>query len=61
MMVYRNVIEDRANAWRDDRKLKTHLRPATLFGDKFEQYVNLSKISSSGEGQVGFDDAFTGV
>lgn len=54
------VVEDRASAWRDDRKLKTHLRPATLFGDKFEQYLNLSKISSTGD-QVGYDDEFTGV
>jgi len=61
MMVFRNVVEDRANAWRDDRKLKTHLRPATLFGEKFEQYVNLSRISSAGDGQVGYDDAFLGV
>lgn len=54
------VVEDRAAAWRDDRKLKTHLRPATLFGDKFEQYLNLSKISRSGD-QVDRDDEFTGV
>ena len=58
---YINVVADRANAWRDDRKLKTHLRPATLFGDKFEQYLNLSRISAVSDDQVGYDDEFTGV
>lgn len=61
MAVFRNVVADRAAAWRDDRKLKTHLRPATLFGEKFEQYVNLSRISSIGGDEVGYDDAFLGV
>ena len=33
------VIEVKAAEWRDDAKMKQYLRPRTLFGDKFEDYV----------------------
>lgn len=61
MIPYESVIKDRANAWRADPKLKTHLRPNTLFGDKFEQYLNLSRITTTPSGQVSLDEEFTGV
>lgn len=58
---YINVVKDRAAAWRSQPTLKTHLRPATLFGDKFLQYLNLSKISALPVDQVKFNDEFTGI
>jgi len=58
---YLAVVTDRSDAWRSDPKLKTHLRPATLFGEKFEQYLNLSRITSAQSSLVGYDDEFTGV
>lgn len=61
MMPYQSVIKDRADAWRSDPKLKTHLRPNTLFGERFEQYLNLSRISGTPSGQVSLDEEFTGV
>lgn len=33
------VIEVKAAEWRNDAKMKQYLRPRTLFGDKFEDYV----------------------
>ena len=33
------VIKVKAAEWRDDAKMKQYLRPRTLFGDKFEDYV----------------------
>lgn len=58
---YINVVKDRADAWRSQPTLKTHLRPATLFGEKFVQYLNLSKISGMPVDQVKFNDEFTGI
>ena len=58
---YLNVVKDRAAAWRSQPSLKTHLRPATLFGDKFLQYLNLSKISALPVDKVKFNDEFTGI
>lgn len=58
---YVNVVRDRADAWRGSPQLKTHLRPATLFGEKFLQYLNLSKISGMPVDRVKFNDEFTGI
>jgi len=58
---YINVVKDRADAWRANPQLKTHLRPATLFGEKFLQYLNLSKISGMPVERVKFNDEFTGI
>jgi len=58
---YTNVVADRARAWRSEPKLKTHLRPATLFGNKFEEYRNLSMIASNDSDRTDLEDEFTGV
>jgi uncharacterized phage protein (TIGR02220 family) len=58
---YIAVVKDRAAAWRHQPTLKTHLRPGTLFGEKFVQYLNLSKISALPVEQVKFNDEFTGI
>lgn len=34
------VIENKVYTWKDDSKMDQYLRPATLFGTKFESYLN---------------------
>lgn len=55
------VVKDRSSAWRDDPKLKTHLRPATLFGKKFLEYRNLAMIAPAPKEVVNIRDEYTGV
>ena len=33
------VIDSKVAEWKDDPKMRSYLRPRTLFGDKFEEYV----------------------
>ena len=37
---FKRVIDNKVNAWGDDPKMKQYLRPETLFGTKFETYLN---------------------
>jgi hypothetical protein len=34
------VIDKRCAAWKGDPKMEEYLRPSTLFGPKFESYLN---------------------
>lgn len=34
------VIDSKVAEWKDDAKMRSYLRPRTLFGDKFEEYVS---------------------
>ena len=34
------VIDRKVAEWKDDAKMRSYLRPRTLFGDKFEEYVS---------------------
>ena len=36
----RLVIDKKVVEWKDSDKMRAYLRPRTLFGDKFEEYVN---------------------
>ena len=36
----RTVIDRKCAEWSDDAKMKSYLRPSTLFGDKFGEYLN---------------------
>ena len=36
----RNVIRKKSAEWSCDGKMRSYLRPSTLFGDKFEEYLN---------------------
>lgn len=58
---YVDVVKVMADAWRDEPKLKMHLRPATLFGKKFEEYRNIAMIQSMPVERVKFGDEFTGI
>lgn len=37
---FKKVIDIKVAAWKDDPKMSQYLRPATLFGTKFEAYLN---------------------
>jgi uncharacterized phage protein (TIGR02220 family) len=43
---FKTVIDKKAAAWRDDDTMKIYLRPVTLFGTKFESYLNEKKVST---------------
>lgn len=43
------VIENKVCTWKDDSKMDQYLRPSTLFGTKFESYLNEKVKSSRGE------------
>jgi uncharacterized phage protein (TIGR02220 family) len=43
------VIDNKATEWLNDSKMSVYLRPETLFGNKFESYLNQHK----GGGQAG--------
>jgi len=58
---YTSVVDVMAEGWRDEPKLRMHLRPATLFGDKFEEYRNIARIHTMPVDRVKFDDEFTGI
>jgi len=44
---FRVVIESKVSQWRDDPKMKEYLRPETLFGTKFESYLNYGKENNT--------------
>ncbi len=37
---FKKVIDNKVASWKDDEKMNTYLRPSTLFGTKFESYLN---------------------
>lgn len=40
---FKSVIDFKNKQWKDDPKMKEYLRPETLFGSKFEAYLQASK------------------
>jgi uncharacterized phage protein (TIGR02220 family) len=37
---FKSVVDVKCAKWRDDAKMRDFLRPITLFGAKFESYLN---------------------
>lgn len=37
---FKQVIDNKVSSWKDDPKMNIYLRPNTLFGSKFESYLN---------------------
>lgn len=44
---FKTVVEFKFKQWGQDLKMKEYLRPETLFGNKFESYLQSTKITSS--------------
>ena len=42
---FRLVVEHKVGEWLDDPKMRKFLRPETLFGPKFEGYLNDAKLA----------------
>ncbi|WP_223320096.1 conserved phage C-terminal domain-containing protein [Leuconostoc mesenteroides] len=43
---FRTVIDVKSKQWLTDKKMKQYLRPETLFGTKFESYLNENHVTS---------------
>jgi uncharacterized phage protein (TIGR02220 family) len=53
---FKKVIDHKVSEWRDDPKMKKYIRPATLFGDKFNGYlVEAHETKSDGSGNFQFN------
>ena len=37
---FKQVVDNRVEKWGDDSKMAEYLRPETLFGTKFQAYLN---------------------
>lgn len=44
---FKTVIERKTEEWRNDQKMSEYLRPQTLFGTKFESYLQSAKNSTN--------------
>lgn len=58
------VIDIKAAAWKDDTKMSKYLRPETLFGPKFEGYLNEKEVRKDGadaDTAAYWDGAFAGT
>ena len=44
---FKTVIEHKASEWKNDNKMSQYLRPSTLFGTKFESYLEAAKKTTS--------------
>lgn len=42
------VVENQSRLWLRDQKMRAYLRPETLFGPKFEGYLNAAKMTDGG-------------
>lgn len=49
------VIETMAQAWGNDPKMCAYLRPETLFGTKFESYLNRRRARKEADGYGAYD------
>lgn len=53
------VIETKAEDWGTDKKMNVYLRPETLFGNKFEGYLNQKTDHGKAGKSYDLDDFFT--
>ena len=44
---FKLVIDKKVNEWKDDPKMAQYLRPETLFGTKFEGYLNQKEVKGN--------------
>lgn len=57
---FKAVIDKKFAQWGNDPKMSEYLRPQTLFGTKFESYLNQKMPDGSMPSQEEDDDAFAG-
>lgn len=44
---FKAVIDNKSSEWNDDSRMNEYLRPSTLFGTKFESYLNVAPKQES--------------
>ena len=50
------VIDNMCSRWLSDNKMRQYLRPTTIFGAKFESYLNCHKVDTRSLVDIAFDD-----
>lgn len=56
---FKTVIDGRIKAWAKDQRMCEYIRPDTLFGSKFESYLNAEKVGNcTSQGGDGLDEVF---
>lgn len=56
---FKTVIDGRIKAWAKDPRMCEYIRPDTLFGSKFESYLNAEKVGNcTSQGGDGLDEVF---
>lgn len=55
---FKKVIDTKAEDWLNDKKMSEYLRPVTLFGTKFDQYLNQQPKTTVGERVGDYDNFF---
>lgn len=56
---FKQVIDNKTNDWLNDKKMAEYLRPQTLFGTKFESYLNqITANRGGGYDTSEYDDLF---
>lgn len=53
---FKTVIDKKCRAWIDDPKMAKFIRPQTLFGNKFESYLNEHEVLEKSKAQKTQDD-----
>ena len=48
---FKRVVDNKCQDWLNDEKMSQYLQPSTLFGNKFDQYLNQRKGNSNGAPQ----------
>jgi uncharacterized phage protein (TIGR02220 family) len=50
---FKVVIEKKCAQWRGDPRMDAYMRPQTIFGTKFEAYLNEKEVKGNGSGNKG--------
>lgn len=58
---FKTVIDNQCSKWLNDSKMQDYLRPETLFGTKFEGYLNSKPKGSGNYGTAKKDNSFTDI
>lgn len=58
---FKKVIDTKVKSWGRDQTYSKYLRPETLFGSKFESYLNESELTSNAKGTYSRDDSLDGL
>lgn len=58
---FKRVIDNKCFSWERDSEMSKYLRPKTLFGTKFESYLNENQIEKANIGYTRTDDDYAGT